>query len=67
MSALSVASIVSKWKLQPLGNGDIPYGAAVYSLQTSNPDVELRRLSSAEWVVSILVYMVCRLFTYCVR
>ncbi|KAI0745596.1 hypothetical protein C8Q76DRAFT_606721 [Earliella scabrosa] len=50
MSALLVEAVVSKWKLQPLGDGDIPYRAAVYSLDTPSPDVHLHRVLSTEWV-----------------
>ena len=53
MPMITVDAAISKWKLQPLGDGDIPYGSAVYSLETPAPIVEFKKLSSSEWVVSI--------------
>ncbi|KAI0715430.1 hypothetical protein C8Q76DRAFT_619279 [Earliella scabrosa] len=43
--------VVSEWKSKGFRPSDIPYGDAVYSLETDSPLVELSRTGHSEWTV----------------
>ncbi len=50
--ARMLEDIVSHWKIHSFRDSDIPYGDAIYSLDTREPAIELKQCGQYEWVVS---------------
>ncbi len=47
---------VNHWKTHSFRDTDIPYNDAIYSLDTSEPMIELKRCGQYEWVVSCGIF-----------
>ena len=48
-----VETAVTRWRLDSFRTTDLPFEAAVRSLQTEHPAIEAKRTGPREWLVSV--------------